>query len=112
LQGNLVDALTSYRAGLVIAERLAASDAGNADWQWDLSVSYDRVGEVLVKQDNLSDALTSYRAGLGIRERLVATDARQRGVAARSRGGLFKACGRAPSIRAPGKGARLFAARP
>jgi uroporphyrinogen-III decarboxylase len=68
-------ALTSYRAGLVIAERLAASDAGNADWQRDLSVSYDRVGDVLVLQGNLSDALSSYRAGLVIRERLAASDA-------------------------------------
>ena len=66
-QGNLPEALKSYRAGLAIGERLAGSDAGNADWQRDLSVSYDRVGDVLVKQGNLPEALKSYRAGLAIR---------------------------------------------
>jgi predicted negative regulator of RcsB-dependent stress response len=69
-QGNLPEALKSYRAGLAIAERLAGSDAGNADWQRDLSVSNNKIGDVLVKQGNLPEALKSYRAGLAIRERL------------------------------------------
>ena len=56
-------------------ERLAGSDAGNADWQRDLSISYDRVGDVLVKQGNLPEALKSYRAGLAIAERLAGSDA-------------------------------------
>ena len=74
-QGNLPEALKSYRAGLAIAERLAGSDAGNADWQRALSISYDRVGDVFVSQGNLADALTSYREGLVIREHLAASDA-------------------------------------
>ncbi len=73
-QGNLPEALKSYRAGLAIAERLAAADPGNAQAQRDLSVSYDRIGDVLVRQGNLPEALKSYRAGLAIRERLAAAD--------------------------------------
>ena len=35
---------------LAIADRLASADPGNAGWQRDLSVSDDRVGDVLVAQ--------------------------------------------------------------
>ncbi len=44
-QANLVEALKSYRAGLVIAERLSSSDASNADWQRDLIVSCVKIAE-------------------------------------------------------------------
>ena len=43
----------SYRDSLAIADRLAKSDPGNAGWQRDLSVSYDKVGDVLVAQGDL-----------------------------------------------------------
>ena len=49
-QGDLPEALKTYRDGLAIRDRLAKSDPGNAGWQRDLSVSYDRVGDVLVAQ--------------------------------------------------------------
>lgn len=39
-------ALTSYRAFLVIRERLAKTDPGNAGWQRDLIVSYVKLSEV------------------------------------------------------------------
>ena len=39
--------LTSFRSGLEIAEVLAERDPRNAGWQHDLSVSHDRVGEML-----------------------------------------------------------------
>ena len=41
-RGDLAGALTSYRDGLAIADRLAKSDPGNAGWQRDLSVSYEK----------------------------------------------------------------------
>jgi len=41
-QGNLSDALASYRASMDIAQRLAQADPGNAGWQRDLSVSQDK----------------------------------------------------------------------
>jgi hypothetical protein len=64
-QGNLAEALKSYRAGLAIRERLSSSDAGNADWQRDLSVSYGRLGDTFVKSnepEKARDALTKGRA--------------------------------------------------
>ena len=73
-QGDLPAALTSYRASLAIPERLAKADPGNADWQRDLSVSHDRIGDVQVAQGDLPAALTSYRASLAISERLAKAD--------------------------------------
>jgi hypothetical protein len=35
-QGNLPEALKTFRDGLAIADRLAKSDPGNAGWQRDL----------------------------------------------------------------------------
>ena len=59
-QGDLAGALKSYRDGLAIRERLAKSDPGNAVWQRDLAVSFDRVGNVQVAQGDLAGALKSY----------------------------------------------------
>ena len=73
-QGDLPAALTSYRASLAIAERLAKADPGNAEWQRDLSVSHERIGDVQVAQGDLPAALTSYRASLAIAERLAKAD--------------------------------------
>ena len=73
-QGNLPEALKSFRDGLAIAERLAQSDPGNAGWQRDLSVATNEIGDVLVAQGNLPEALKSFRDGLAIRERLAQSD--------------------------------------
>jgi len=35
-QGNLPEALKSFRDGLAIRDRLAKADPGNAGWQFDL----------------------------------------------------------------------------
>jgi tetratricopeptide (TPR) repeat protein len=60
----------SYREGLGIADKLAKSASGNADWQRDLEISFNRIGDVQKAQDNLSGALKSYRDGLAISDRL------------------------------------------
>ena len=73
-QGNLPEALKAFRAGLAIADRLAKADPGNAGWQRDLSVSYERIGDVLVDQGNLPEALKAFRAGLAIADRLAKAD--------------------------------------
>ncbi len=73
-QGNLPEALKSFRDGLAIIDRLARTDPGNAGWQRDLSVSYEKVGDVLVAQGNLPEALKSFRDQLAIAERLARTD--------------------------------------
>jgi Flp pilus assembly protein TadD len=69
-QGDLASALRSYRDSLTIADRLTKSDPGNAEWQRDLSVSYDRVGDMQTAQGDLASALKSYRDSLTIRDRL------------------------------------------
>ena len=73
-RATLADALKAYRDSLAIRERLAKADPGNAGWQRDLSVSYERVGDVLVAQGALADALKAYRDSLAIRERLAKAD--------------------------------------
>ena len=59
---------------LAHARSLAARDPNDAGWRRDLSVSYDRVGDVQVAQGDLPAALASFRAGLAIREGLSKTD--------------------------------------
>jgi hypothetical protein len=49
---------------------LAKADPTNTGWQRDLSVSYDRIGDLLVAAGNLGDAVKFYRDGLAIRERV------------------------------------------
>jgi len=48
-QGKLDEALKSYRDNLAIAERVAASDRSNAQWQNDLQHSTDRIGSLAYK---------------------------------------------------------------
>ena len=49
-------------------------DPANTQWQRDLSVSHDRIGDVLVAQGDGPEALAAYRKGLDIREALAARD--------------------------------------
>jgi hypothetical protein len=59
---------------LAIVERLANSDPSNAGWQRDLSVSYQKVGEVEVEQGQYAQALDSYQHDLAIARRLAESD--------------------------------------
>jgi len=53
---------------------LAASDRSNTGWQRDLSVSYIKIGDVLVRQRKFDEALKCYRESLAILERLGTSD--------------------------------------
>src|SRR3981081_4922668 len=68
------EALQSYRQGLVISERLRATDANNTNIQLDLALLYKMIGEVLDKEGSQSEATRSYRNGLVITERLAIDD--------------------------------------
>jgi hypothetical protein len=59
---------------LTIGETLAQLDDGNTAWQRDLSVSQNKIGDVLRAQGDLAGALLSCRPGLAIAERLTARD--------------------------------------
>src|SRR5439155_279814 len=49
-------------------------DPSNTGWQRDLSVSFDRLGDVLRAQGKLTEALTAYEDTLAIRQSLTAHD--------------------------------------
>jgi tetratricopeptide (TPR) repeat protein len=66
--------LRARRSLLAFGDSLHAGDPGNLEYQRDLSVSYDRVGDVQVAQGELSGALKSYRDSLAIAERLAQSD--------------------------------------
>jgi len=69
-QGDLAAALASYRASLAIAERLAAADPGNAQWQRDLALSHGRVAMALARQGKGEEARAGLEAGRAIIVRL------------------------------------------
>ena len=46
------------------AERLAQADPGNAEWQRDLSVSHNKIGDMLAAAGDRAGALAEYRADL------------------------------------------------
>jgi tetratricopeptide (TPR) repeat protein len=59
-QGNLTDALKSYREGLDIAERLANGDPGNMGWQRDLAVANERVGHTYLARKETDAAKAAF----------------------------------------------------
>jgi len=69
-QGNLAEALKSYRDSLTIRARLAEADQGNAGWQRDLSVSYAKLADVSQRMGRAADALAALRQGQAIMTRL------------------------------------------
>ena len=56
------------------AVRLAAADPANTEWQRDLSVSHNILGNVAVAAGDLAAARAAYQAGLDIAARLAAAD--------------------------------------
>ena len=77
-------ARSRYRDARAIRERLAKSDPGNARWQYDLGISNEKIGSVLMAQGDLVGALKSYQVKRDIISRLVKSDPRQFRLAARS----------------------------
>jgi hypothetical protein len=71
-QGKLEEALKAYRDGFAIAERLAAADRSNTEWQRDLAVGYAHLASVYLGLGNVADALAALRRGRDIIATLVA----------------------------------------
>src|SRR6516164_1211820 len=46
------------------------ADPANTDWQHDLAVSHEKVGDAQQAQGNQGEALTSYRESLAVADRL------------------------------------------
>lgn len=75
IRATLVDARREYDEAHRLAQRLMDKDPSNTEWQRDLSVSHNKIGDVLVAQGDLPAALTAFRASLGIAETLAKRDA-------------------------------------
>ena len=69
-RGDLNGARSAYDHAAAIADDLVKATPDNVFWQRDLSVSYNKVGEVLELQGKLPEALKSYRDGLAVSDRL------------------------------------------
>ena len=69
-QGDLTAALKSYQDSLGIAERLAASDPGNAGWQRDLSVNFAKLALAHKQSGDKAKARGLFRQGQAIMARL------------------------------------------
>ena len=54
--------------------RVGRSDTGNADWQRNLTVALDRIGEVRDLRSDSKGALLVYKESLEIRRKLAASD--------------------------------------
>jgi tetratricopeptide (TPR) repeat protein len=55
-------------------QKLAEAYPGNTGWQRNLSISYGRIGDILLELDRLPEATDSFEDRLAIAERLAATD--------------------------------------
>ena len=84
-QGDLAAALVEYRAGLDIIQRLAAEDPGNAQWQRDLSIGHQSIGDVLRGEGDLAAAFSEYRVALDIIQHLAEKDPGNTHLGGRSR---------------------------
>jgi len=60
----------AYQRSLDIAQRLADDDPDNADYQRELSVSLDKIGDVAARHGRLSEADNAYQRSLDIAQRL------------------------------------------
>ena len=72
--GNSEAAFRIQNAILLRVEKCAKNDPLNTDWQWGLSVSYERLGDLHKVLGERDAALERYRASLEINERLVKAD--------------------------------------
>ena len=63
--GNTVEAERFYRDGLEIIERLAEADPGNSSAQRDLSVFYNKLGDLMRTLGKTDEAERFHRAAAG-----------------------------------------------
>ena len=68
--GNTDSALASATQARDILGILVASNTKSTDFARELSVSNERIGDVLVMQGHLDSALAAHRDSLALRERL------------------------------------------
>jgi tetratricopeptide (TPR) repeat protein len=74
LAGDLRAATRQLQAIHAQVQARAAADPANTEWQRDLSISHDRLGDVAMAAGDMVAARAAYRASLNIAERLAAAD--------------------------------------
>ncbi|MDN3356130.1 CHAT domain-containing protein, partial [Actinomadura sp. DC4] len=72
--GDLTTATARIQAMVETTRQATAADPSNAESQRDLSISYNKLGDVLRARGDLAGAEERYTAGLRIAERLAAAD--------------------------------------
>jgi len=72
--GDTTAAFAAAERARAILEELSAANPGDTEWQRDLSISHDWIGDVLVAAGRREEALAAHRKSLVISERLAATD--------------------------------------
>jgi len=70
IQGDLDSALEASEHSRDIMLGLLAEDGGNVQWQRELSLSYNRIGEALSRANRRADALKSFQLAFDIRKSL------------------------------------------
>jgi len=72
-KGYTEGALTMYRAGLDIAERMDSAGPANPHWQRALVAGHGKLGDVLFERGEYDEALVAHRSSLVAAERLAAS---------------------------------------
>jgi tetratricopeptide (TPR) repeat protein len=67
-------AIYGFRASLRAAERAAVLEPGSTTGQRAVSISHNKVGDMLLAAEDMAGAIAEYRASLAVIEMLVATD--------------------------------------
>ena len=70
--GNGSPALDHYELSQALVKALNQSDPNNAEWQRDLSVSYNNIGDISAARGDRDGALKAFSDGLEIAKRLAA----------------------------------------
>ena len=73
-RGDAAAARVAYSESLELLQRLRAQDVESAALQRDLSISYERVGDVAFSEGDLAGARRAYSQSLALRQRLAAQD--------------------------------------
>ncbi len=73
-----------YERGQSLVLALSSRDPNNAEWQRDLSVSYDKIGDISAARGDRDGALKAFNDGLDIRKAARRARPQQRRMAARS----------------------------
>jgi hypothetical protein len=67
-------ALQTYQRAQIAAQSQLLADPGNAEWQRDLSISHNKIGDVQVAQGDREGALRSFQAGMTMARQLAERD--------------------------------------